>query len=165
MGQQILPRILVVDDDPGVLASYRLVLEEQGEFTMGPDIEAVEREIFGTTTSRRPASRWNVRYADQGEIAIALVKKGIEANEPFTAVFLDVRMPPGLDGYDTAEEMRKLDSSIHIVVVSGFSDFTEADLLEVAGPRQNFTMLPKPVWPADLQRLAARLCNGTTEPY
>jgi CheY-like chemotaxis protein len=115
--------------------------------------------MFGSAAHDPSEAKWQVHYADQGETAIELVKQGLENHDPFTAVFLDIRMPPGLDGYDTAEEIRKLDPGVHIVVVSGYSDFTEQDLLEVAGPRNRFTMMPKPVWPADLQKLASRLCD------
>ena len=156
------PRILVVDDDPGVLASYRIVLEDHNPVGPRPPIDTLEREEFGPESPVVRAPKWDVQYADQGETAIELVKRGLENQNPFTAVFLDIRMPPGIDGYDTAEEIRKLDPRVHIVVVSGYSDFTAQDLLEVAGPPGRFTMMPKPVWPADLQSLATRICNDNT---
>jgi len=36
--------------------------------------------------------------------------------------FIDMRMPPGISGLETAKELRKLDQRIYIVVVSAYSD-------------------------------------------
>ena len=79
--------------------------------------------------------------------------------DPFSVVFLDIRMPPGLDGYETAKAIRKIDPLVHIVFVSGYSDYSEQDLAAVAGPDRRVSFLPKPVWPLQLKSKALAVCR------
>jgi DNA-binding LytR/AlgR family response regulator len=81
-------------------------------------------------------------------------RNAVDDGDPFSAIFLDVRMPPGIDGYEAAERIRKLDPSVHIVIVTGYSDYTYEDFLEIAGPPSQLTYMPKPVWPDQLRNVA-----------
>jgi CheY-like chemotaxis protein len=149
------PKLLVVDDDLGVIAAYRLVLERSADpqtlqHMFG--LEALETELFGTEPVEE--QQWRVTFLDQGAEAVKAVRWAVDDNDPFTAIFLDVRMPPGIDGYEAAEQIRKIDPNAHIVIVTGFSDYTYNDFLEVAGPESKLTYMPKPVWPDELRKVA-----------
>jgi len=80
-------------------------------------------------------------------------------SDPFTAVFLDIRMPPGIDGYATAQRIRKIDPNVQIVFVTAYSDYTEEELWDVAGPMDKTTFMTKPVWPDQLRSTAVLLCR------
>jgi CheY-like chemotaxis protein len=154
------PRLLVVDDDLGVIAAYRLVLErspkrETLEHMFG--LEALETELFGEHAAND--LHWRVTFLDQGADAVKAVQWAADDGDPYTAIFLDVRMPPGIDGYEAAEQIRKIDDGVHIVIVTGYSDYTYADFLEVAGPESKLTYMPKPVWPDELRKVASILSN------
>jgi two-component SAPR family response regulator len=71
-------------------------------------------------------------------------------------------MPPGIDGYETAKRIRELDREVHIVIVTGFSDYAYEDFLLVAGPAHKLTYLPKPIWPDELRRIAQVLTRETS---
>ena len=85
------PRLLVVDDDPGVIAAYRLVLEKSFDRRAVPSmfgLDALQSELFGV----QPASdepEWRVTFIDQGLDALMAVKWANEDGDPFTAIFLD----------------------------------------------------------------------------
>lgn len=154
------PRLLVADDDRSVLAAYRLVLEkmdDDGTVENLFGLEALESELFGAPVPRHP--HWAVTFVEQGLDAVNAVKWAQDDGEPYTAVFLDVRMPPGIDGYETARRIRLLDPHLHIIVVSGFSDYTHEDFLRVAGPEHLLAFMPKPLWPEQLRRLARVLAG------
>lgn len=151
------PRLLVVDDDFGVIAAYRLVLEtipgiETTKKMFG--LDALEDDLFGSGSDKNTEPTWRVSFVDQGLDAVWEVKGAIEAGDPYSAIFLDVRMPPGIDGYETAERIRQLDPNVHIVVVTAFSDYTYEDFLEVAGPAEKISYMAKPVWPDELRKVA-----------
>ncbi len=160
-----LPRkLLVVDDDLGVIAAYRLVLEKTDddrkvETLFG--LDALEVELFGQQSPRNP--EWRITFVDTGQDAINAVKWAIDDQDPFTAIFLDVRMPPGMDGYETAEQIRRIDRNVHIVIVTGYSDYTYDDFLEIAGPENLLTYMPKPVWPDQLRKVARILTREKLE--
>lgn len=148
-------RLLVVDDDRSVLAAYRLVLEKMdGDETIQSlfGLESLEAELFGQNSPKQP--HWRVTFVEQGLDAVNAVKWSIQDGDPYRAVFLDVRMPPGIDGYETARRIRLIDPHVHIIVVSGYSDYTEADFLKVAGPEALLSFMPKPLWPEQLRKLA-----------
>lgn len=156
-----LPRLLIVDDDPGVIAAYRLVLEKAPDRSSTQrmfGLEALEAELFGTQHEPGdPPHEWRVDFHEQGIDAVNEVQWAIDDGDPFTAVFLDVRMPPGIDGYEAARRIRKIDPNVHIVIVTGYSDYTFEQFVEVAGPASKLTYLPKPVWPDELRKIARSL--------
>lgn len=163
MAMKRIPRILVVDDDLWVISSYRHVLEGDvyGRASLACETtQKLEEELFGAPArSAEPNAAWHVDFVDQGENAVEKVRDAVDSGDPYAVVFLDMRMPPGMDGYDTAQLIRSIDPDVHIVIVSGFSDFTEEDLLEIAGPEGRLSFLPKPVWPDQLRAAAADLCQ------
>ena len=161
MSAKRTPRLLVVDDDLGVIAAYRLVLEKSTERRTVQDmfgLEALEKELFDAAAVEEQP--WRITFLDQGIDAVNAVKWAIDDGDPFTAIFLDVRMPPGIDGFEVAEQVRKMDPNVHMVIVTGFSDFMYEDFLEIAGPADRLTYMPKPVWPDQLRSVARSLTDN-----
>lgn len=158
------PRILVVDDDLGVIAAYRYVLE--GEHANAPNrslrLAALTEELFGIQDTGAEEPAWRVDFVDQGDDAVKAVQKAVDQSDPYALVFLDIRMPPGLDGYETAEAIRKIDPLAYIVFVSAFSDYTQEELREIAGGAHRTSFLTKPVWPHQLVTAALTGCSGPT---
>lgn len=156
------PRLLVVDDDLGVIAAYRLVLETMPEAATAHNLfglGALENELFGASENQEEPPEWRVKFVDQGLEAVHEVQWAQDDGDPFTAIFLDVRMPPGIDGYETAARIRAIDPNVHIVIVTAFCDYTYTDFLEVAGPGDRLTLMPKPVWPDELRKVARILTS------
>ncbi len=156
------PRLLVVDDDLGVIAAYRLVLETTKDRRTIHNmfgLDALETELFGEQATDEPEQDWRVTFVDQGLDAVHTVQWAIDDGDAYSAIFLDVRMPPGIDGYEAAERIRKIDPNVHIVIVTGYSDFTYEDFLEVAGPAEKLTYMSKPVWPDQLRSIASILTS------
>lgn len=158
-------RILVADDDLGVIAAYRYVLEgdEQSRISKIARISTrLEKELFGESgDADANALNWLVHFVDQGVDAVEAVRAAVADFDPFSVVFLDIRMPPGIDGYETAAKIRQIDADVHIVFVSGYSDYTVEELFEVCGPEHKVSFVPKPVWPHQLKTIARTKCEET----
>jgi CheY-like chemotaxis protein len=120
-------------------------------------LDALENELFGESEKGEPEGDWRVTFVDQGLDAVHAVQWALDDGDPYAAIFLDVRMPPGIDGYEAAERIRQIDPNVHIVIVTGYSDFTYEDFLEVAGPAERLTYMSKPVWPDQLRSIASIL--------
>lgn len=166
MGQRKNPaRILVADDDLGVIAAYRYVLEgdEYGATQKAEALAALGEELFGKSPDAPPRqSSWHVDFVDQGDDAVKAVQAAIDQSAPYSMIFLDIRMPPGLDGYETAEKIRAIDPLVYIVFVSAYSDYTREELKEVAGGEYRTGFLCKPVWPHQLMSTARAMCGEQT---
>jgi diguanylate cyclase (GGDEF)-like protein len=154
-------RVLVADDEIGVLAAYRICLD-QGAPQGIDETDLLSAALFGNddaATATVDAPKWtHVDYVSQGEAAIAAVACAINEGQPYSVLFLDMRMPPGIDGKETARQVRALDQNINIVVVTGYSDHSPLEVARVAGPLDKLYYLAKPFETAEIRSLAGSLC-------
>ncbi len=155
----------MADDDLGVIAAYRYVLEGEhaNSANRSARLAALTEELFGIQDVSTTEPAWRVDFVDQGDDAVKAVQRAVDQSDPYALVFLDIRMPPGLDGYETAEAIRKIDPLAYIVFVSAFSDYTREELREIAGGANRTAFLTKPVWPHQLVSAALNGCAGPTD--
>ena len=154
-------RILIADDEQAILDEFTAVLETDSEPADLPQRAAnLKPTLFG---EERPDTAWleERQYAlvlcRQGEDAVAAVRAAIEEERPFAAAFIDVRMPPGIDGVQTAERIRALDPFVHIVFVTDYSDKLPHDIARRVLPLDKFLYCQKPVQAFELAQLAHTL--------
>jgi len=154
-------RILVADDEPRLIAAYKVCLERDG--LADAALDALGAELFGEAAPSAVAVEdWRVDYVQQGEAAVAAVARARAAGDPYAVLFLDMRMPPGIDGRETARQVRILDPDLNIVVVTGFSDHSPQDIAKVAGPLDKLYYLAKPFETAEIRQLAQALAAKWT---
>ena len=113
-------RILVVDDDVMLIGEYLKCLGAEFE----PDIATstlgdLEKVLFGEETDEKGAAKFNVQSCNQGLAAVEAVRDAVKTGTPFSIVFLDIRMPPGIDGIEAARQIREIDQNVNIVIVTG----------------------------------------------
>ncbi len=124
-------KVLIVDDDSSVLQLYRQLLGLKGgsrdESNVLSELMSLVDEDVNTVESREQC---DVTLVDQGEDAVKEVRSALEQEDPFQLLFLDMRLPPGMDGKATALQIRELQPKLPIVFVTAFSDHSEKDLME-----------------------------------
>jgi DNA-binding NtrC family response regulator len=86
---------------------------------------------------RHMRADWDMRFVDSGHAALDAME-----NERFDAVVTDMRMP-GMDGAELLAEVRRRDSGVVRVILSGYSD--AESVMRTVGPAHQF--LAKPVRP------------------
>jgi diguanylate cyclase (GGDEF)-like protein len=151
-------RILVVDDEPAMLDSYRRSFTPLRSED-GAALEAMAAELFGEDATEAPeaAPDFALTYHNQGLDAVAEVERALAAGEPYAVAFIDVRMPPGIDGRETAKRIRALDPAVNIVIVTGYSDFAPLEIAKVAGPADKIFYVAKPFEVAEIVQTATAL--------
>jgi len=153
-------RVLVVDDDVILIAEYLRCLGEDYE----PDsatttLSELEKVLFGDETDESGAARFDVDSRNQGDLAVEAVQEAIRVRQPYSIVFLDIRMPPGIDGIEAAKRIRALDPDVNIVIVTG-SMSAEVDNLDAeVPPADKIFFFKKPFHAAECRQLAAALCG------
>ncbi len=154
-------RILIADDEQAILDEFTAVLATDREPADLPRRAAnLETTLFG---EERPATagleerHYGLVLCRQGEDAVAAVRAAIEEERPFAAAFIDLRMPPGIDGVQTAERIRALDPFVNIVFVTGYSDKLPHDIARRVPPLDKFLYCQKPVQVFELAQLAHTL--------
>ncbi|MES2422033.1 MAG: EAL domain-containing protein [Pseudomonadota bacterium] len=152
-------RILIVDDEPAMHDSYRRSFA--GQRSAGDDaLSLMAVELFGGDTREvedRPD--FAITHCNQGLEAVAAVERSRVNGEPFAVAFIDIRMPPGIDGRETAKRIRALDPEINLVIVTGFSDFSPIEISKVAGPADKIFYIAKPFEVAEITQTAIALAR------
>ena len=152
-------RILIVDDEPPMHDSYRRSFAPLAG-DAGTALGTMAAELFGTdlpTMTPEVQRVFDLTHALQGGDGVAAVATALQEDAPFAVAFIDVRMPPGMDGRETAMRIRALDPAIHIVIVTGYSDFAPVEIARVAGPADKLFYIAKPFEVAEVQQMATAL--------
>jgi len=152
-------RILIIDDDQDIWKAYRLVL--------APDLEAVGtpvrqlRELLagsGATTSTN-GHQFRLSFAKQGKEGWETAAAALEQRKPFALAFVDVRMPPGWDGMETAARLQQLDPDLEIIIVTAYSDRSCDEIVKAVGSPHKLLFLRKPFDAEELKRLTVSLTD------
>jgi len=157
MSQPENRRILVIDDNASIQADYRKILGDGRE--SGPAGSEARAAFFGEPApAATPAPcGFELESAYQGEEGLARVREALAAKRPYALAFVDVRMPPGLDGVETASQMFALDPELQIVLCTAFADYTWEDLGRKLGKSDRLLILKKPFDPIEVVQLATAL--------
>ena len=153
-------RILVVDDDAMLIREYLKCLGEDFE----PDnatstLGDLEKVLFGEETNEKGAASFEVQSRNQGGAAVEAVRDAVKTGAPFSIVFLDIRMPPGIDGIEAAKQIRDIDPNVNIVIVTGSLSPEPENLGSVIPPADRIFFFKKPFHAVECRQLAAALCG------
>ena len=151
------PRILVVDDEKALLESYRDVLSAPTGNERTRELDALEAELFDDSRISDRNVRFDIKLCQQGEEAVEEIQTARGSGSPFAVVIVDVRMPPGIDGVRTAEQIRQIDPDIYIVIATGYSDVDPAQIAERVLPADKFLFCRKPMKAPELLNIAIAL--------
>src|ERR1700676_498104 len=133
-------RILLVDDLPSIHEDFRKILCPPAATT---DLDADEAVLFGAPTSST-SIRFEMDSAFQGAEALEKVSASLLADNPYAMAFIDMRMPPGWDGVETAERLWQVDPPLQIVFCPAFSDYAWTEVLTRLDVRDRLLILKKP---------------------
>ncbi|MBT3235786.1 MAG: response regulator [Bdellovibrionales bacterium] len=147
-------RILIIDDDEGICDSYRSILAPSESTTMELETLFGKEEESGLTQE----IYFDLTVANQGQQGYQLVKEAIEQESAFCVAFIDMRMPPGWDGLETAKAIRKLDPNIYIVIVTAYADKSADELHQAL--KRDVLLLRKPFLSEEIYQLARNLSTS-----
>ena len=120
------PRILIVDDNPGIHRDFELVLLENDE---NADLEADERRMYGHAAAPlvlKPT--YSLDHALSGIEGVEKVHQALAEEHPYQLAFVDIRMS-GIDGVETIQRIWDTDSRVQVVICTAFSDYSWDDLV------------------------------------
>jgi signal transduction histidine kinase/ActR/RegA family two-component response regulator len=148
-------RILVADDLTTIHDDYRKILT-----AVSAEVAPDESGFSFQPVVAPPA--FALECHTQGEAALAAAAAALAAGRPFHVAFLDVRMPPGIDGAETARRLRELDSAVQIVLCTAHSDYSLADIARRFPESDGLLILKKPFDPVEVQQMARSLSRKWT---
>ncbi|MEW5803263.1 MAG: HD domain-containing phosphohydrolase [bacterium] len=157
-------RILIVDDQPEILEDYIRILSPVSPQEEEEKLASLEAAIFGDIPEQGPGQKrsekdYTLILAKQGEEAVSLVAQAVNEKKPFAVTFMDVRMPPGINGVQAASEIHKIDPDLEIVLVTAHSDVSRQKILELLGTADKLLYLRKPFDADEIKQLAMALTD------
>jgi len=152
-------RILVIDDNRAIHEDFRKILAP--DLSAAPDLDADEQDLFGNPPPATSQNRYEIDSAYQGGEGLAQVRLALAEGRPYAMAFVDVRMPPGMDGVKTALGMWEIDSDIQVVLCTAYSDYTSEELFAKIGNCDRLVILKKPFDRVE----AIQLANAFTEKW
>lgn len=139
-------RILIIDDNRDIHRDFRKVFESARDEDI--EIDALETDLFGGdgAGSRTEDLLLNVTIdsAFQGEEGIQKALEAAKQCNPYYMAFVDVRMPPGIDGVQTIKRLWKLVPDLQCVICTAFSDYDWGEIVRELGKTGNLMILKKP---------------------
>ena len=154
-------KILTIDDNVAIHEDYRKVLiseqanlqlVEAAKFLFGEDSDGVDRRGLENQLTERV---YKLDSALQGVEGLAKVEESLENDEPYACAFVDVRMPPGWDGVETAKRIWEVDPDLPIVLCTAYSDHSWEEVSKELDRTDQLLILKKPFDPIELRQIAA----------
>ncbi len=154
-------RILIVDDNEMVHEDFRKFLDRS--CTASSNVDEDAESLFGNsskfTTTNSTTARFEIDWAFQGAEGVAKVSNARESRRPYAVAFIDVRMPPGIDGVDATEKIFAIDPDIQVVLCTAYSDYSMEQLLHRFNNCDRILILKKPFDVAAASMMAVTLCK------
>ncbi|MBN1208088.1 MAG: response regulator [Myxococcaceae bacterium] len=148
-------RILVVDDNRAIHQDFRKILCPDTEDDTS--LDAMESGIFGHVQPPPHEPGFEVSSAFQGEEAIERVRSARQQGRPYALAFVDIRMPPGLNGVETTAHLWREDPDLQVVICSAYADYSWEEMMQQLGRSQRLLILRKPFDDIEVLQLADAL--------
>ncbi len=150
--------VLVIDDEEMVRDNIEDILVPRSMSQEQYGINSAVNILFDApATLLAPRTRnipvFTVDKASNGMEGVQKARKAVEQGRPYAVIFLDMRMP-GINGLETAIEIRKYDVKAEIVFITAYSDCTIEDIVEEAG--QNVGYHCKPYASEEILQIATK---------
>ncbi len=147
-------RILIVDDNRAIHDDFRKILAPVAGAR--DELATLDAELFGTTAATQDEG-FELDSAYQGEEAVEKVRCARAEGRGYALLFVDVRMPPGLDGIQTTARLLREDEDVGIVICSAYSDHSWEEMTAAFGRTDRVLILKKPFDTVEVRQLAHSL--------
>ena len=150
-------RVLVADDDVHILRCYQRAFSGPATSSDEATLTSLSDELFGDGGEDLAQPTFDVVACSQGDDAVKKFATASGERQPFDAVILDVRMPPGINGLEAGKSIRRMDPDVPIVFVSGYSEVSRDELLQSIPPSSRVYYFSKPLSFSNLAQEVAEI--------
>jgi signal transduction histidine kinase len=150
-------RILVVDDQESIREDFKKILAPAS--TSASSLSSARAAFFGgdSVPAAPSIAAYELTLASQGEEACEAAERALSQGRRFAVAFVDVRMPPGIDGLQTIKRLWKADPELEVVICTAFSDYSFEQIVQELGQSARLLILKKPFDPIEVRQLAGAL--------
>ncbi len=133
-------RILIVDDEE----SFHQSFEEMLNLPLGETPTDDLARDFGFDVEESFLPKFELLHARSGREAYEKIEEAIKEDNPIAVTYVDIRMPPGWDGVETARRIRDIDKNIEIVIMTAYSGKSLSEIIDGMELLNKLLYLEKP---------------------
>ena len=145
--------MLIADDQPEIHNDFSELLESRRESAATDALAGA----FVTEDEDVLLSDIELLHAYGGKEAVDLVRRGREEGRPVALAYMDVRMPPGMDGIEAAQRIREIDPDIEIVIMTAYTDRPLSEIVGHIELLHKLLYLRKPFSREEVQQITLSL--------
>ena len=149
-------RVLSVDDSGYVHDGYAVILG--CDQPVDTQIDEIAQLVDLQLVDPKREYCFRLDRAMGGEEAFEMVQRSLDSADPYAVVLMDIRMPPGWDGLESATKIRAIDPQIRIVMTTAYMDYELYELRQKIG--LDFQFISKPANPTELLQTVLSLASS-----
>ena len=148
-------RVLVVDDQREIHQDFEEMLTPGLTGASTDDLAAV----FDSEVDESFLPQFTLFHARSGAEAYDIIKTAIETDNPIAVAYIDIRMPPGMDGIETTRRIRTIDENIEIVLMTAYTDKSLGEIVREMELLHKLLYIRKPFAREEIQQITVALAE------
>ena len=147
-------RVLIVDDQREIHDDFTEMLRPTPAQRPADDDLAA---AFVDEEETPVLPQFELLHATTGEQAYDIIANGKEWNLPIAVTYMDIRMPPGIDGIETIRRVRAIDRDIEIVIMTAYADRPLSQIVQDMELLHKLLYIRKPFMHEEIQQITLSL--------
>ena len=149
-------RVLIVDDEDGIHSDFEDMLNPNRR-------QRLTAKLAETLLDKAPDNKasflpnFELLHAASGEEACDIICAAKASNRPIAAAYMDVRMPPGIDGVEAIRRIRKIEKDIELVIMTAYTDRPLPEIVRDMELLNKLLYIRKPFAPEEVQQITLSL--------
>ena len=148
-------RVLVVDDQREIHQDFEEMLTPGVTSASTDDLA----EAFASEVDESFLPKFELLHARSGTAAFDIIKTAIETDNPIAVAYIDIRMPPGIDGIETTRRIRAIDENIEVVLMTAYTDKSLGEIVREMDLLHKLLYIRKPFAREEIQQITLALAE------
>ena len=149
-------RVLIVDDEDGIHSDFKDMLNPNHRRALTDQFaETLLDENSENNTSFLP--NFELLHATSGEEACDIICATKASNRPIAVAYIDIRMPPGIDGVEAIRRIRQIEKDIELVIMTAYTDKPLPEIVRDMELLHKLLYIRKPFAPEEVQQITLSL--------
>ena len=147
-------RVLIVDDQHEIHDDFAEMLRPT--FAQ----PATDDELAAAFVREEEAPflpEFELLHASTGEEAYEIIHAGKAANRPIAVAYVDIRMPPGINGIETIHRVRTVDRDVEVVIMTAYADKSLPEIVHDMELLHKLLYIRKPFVHEEIQQITLSL--------
>ncbi len=146
-------RVLIADDQKEIHDDFEEMLTPRAAAAA----DHLAASFLGGEEADHHLPEFELLHATGGEEACEIVRRAARDGAPIAVAYIDIRMPPGIDGVDTVRRIRGIDRAIEIVLMTAYTDTSLAEIVEDMELLHKLLYVRKPFAREEVQQITVAL--------